>query len=698
MDVGKPRNSRSEDQAMVLQEQRQLVAALQAEGRSDLARELSLLHADQQKSLLCADIYEVVKGEGQSPYGWMRGSSNFDALRSAGFEMTDEEFRELLTPEKSGFRAEIYLPDPSVHGADAKPVVVLKGSAGEIIDTNAPDGLRSSTAEDFGNNTQQGLGLRSDYYDRAMRLAVRLNELAPGQFELAGHSLAGGMVSAAAAVTGVRATTFNPAGLHPNTARRFAEENGLPLHDPDTLVRGYRVHREVLNDMQEAVGRMPHSTRDEVEPVLRLLADAARQPRAREWIMQALGPHMSEQELALYLRSAEYLGSPEGAGALQRLPRAVGQMRELLPLQRNLASHALEPQPAGESLSAAIVRAAPYLGALQSGAAVARATGEGGLAIGSHVGTALHWQAGVVEKARDVSVAALSLGAGTPTRVSDAVHTAVPWGLSLGGQALARQAGRLTTGVADSVEDGLAVFAGRLRNVGDVAELALPVAAVATAAATQTLIDDSLHYSPAIAAYGLYKHYQSAGDVAGHIKAAMGRAGFAHSQRDSVIPSLDGLVHNTEQGAYAHLAAVRGRQEGALDNYRLDQPGHEGHRLYAQALAGVHRLDRQVGREPDGHSDCLAGALAVQAHKAGMTRIDQVLLSGDASRVFAVDNPAAGVEHRKRAEVAVVDGRNTPLEHSTAVWEEHDQRRALLERTEPAREQGISEAVAGPAR
>lgn len=441
MDVGRMSNGRSEEVAMVLQEQRQLVAALQAEGNSDLATELGSLHADQQKSLLCADVYDAAKGVGLAPYGWSRGSKDPDALRAAGFKLTDDEFKELLRPDESGFRAEIYLPDKSIHGPDAKPVVVFKGSAGEIIDPNAPDGLRSSTAEDFGNNAQQGLGLRSDYYDRAMRLASHLNRINPDGFDLAGHSLGGGMASAAAAVTGVQATTFNPAGLHPNTAKRFAEENGLPLHDPDTLVRGYRVHRDVLNDMQEAVGRMPDSARDEVEPVLRLLADAARQPRARQWIAQALGPHMSEQELAPYLQAAEYLGGPDGPGALQRLPRAVGQIQELLPLQRNPSSGALEPQPAGESLSAAIVRAGPYLEALQSGAVVMRAMGEGGLAIGSQVAGVLHWQAGAVERTRDISVAGMEFAAQAPLRVSAVIDRALPWG-GLDGRGCTGAAGR----------------------------------------------------------------------------------------------------------------------------------------------------------------------------------------------------------------------------------------------------------------
>ena len=77
--------------------------------------------------------------------------------------------------------------------------MVFKGSTGEIIENGQ---RRDTTLEDFlGNNLPQSLGLRTDYYDRAMDLATELRKRGI-DFDLAGHSLGGGMASAAAAKSG----------------------------------------------------------------------------------------------------------------------------------------------------------------------------------------------------------------------------------------------------------------------------------------------------------------------------------------------------------------------------------------------------------------------------------------------------------------------------------------------------------------
>lgn len=395
------RPARPSKEDMVLQEQAGLVASLREQGLEPQAAELASLYAAQQKSLLCADVYEAAKGQGEPPHGWTRGSTDPEALRAAGFELSDSEMADLLRPEGSAFRAEIYLPDKAIHGPDAKPVVVFKGSAGEILDPAAHGGLRDTTAEDFGNNTLQGLGLRSDIYDRAMRLGARLMEVAPGRFEVAGHSLGGGLAAAAAAVTGVQATVFNPAGLHPNTALRFTQENGLPLHDAQALVSGYEVKHDILNTLQNAVGRMPDGSRDEVEPVLRMLAGMATEPNARELLVKTLGQSMSEREVGMYLQAFDHLAGPEGQGALASLPRAVGQMQVLPAYQRNPVSNELEAQPAGDSLSASVARAAPWLPALHDGVNVAGKTVGVGLALGSYVSSANHFQANAVDVARE---------------------------------------------------------------------------------------------------------------------------------------------------------------------------------------------------------------------------------------------------------------------------------------------------------
>ncbi len=180
-----------------IQEQDLLVQQLRDSGNDKEAKKLQETYHAREMSALAADVYLSAKNEGEPPTGWARGSSDPEALRAAGINMSDEEVRDLLRPRQSGFRAEIYLPDKCVFGEDAKPVVVYKGSTGEIIDPSAPGGRRESGGEDFLNNGQQGIGMRSDYYDRAMALAVRLQDQVGNNFEIAGHSLGGGMASAA---------------------------------------------------------------------------------------------------------------------------------------------------------------------------------------------------------------------------------------------------------------------------------------------------------------------------------------------------------------------------------------------------------------------------------------------------------------------------------------------------------------------
>jgi peptidoglycan hydrolase-like protein with peptidoglycan-binding domain len=87
------------------------------------------------------------------------------------------------------------------------------------------------------------------------------------------------------------------------------------------------------------------------------------------------------------------------------------------------------------------------------------------------------------------------------------------------------------------------------------------------------------------------------------------------------------------------------------------------HALYEQALVGVHKLDANLGRKPDQQSDQLAASLVVAAKRDGMTKIDNVVLSEDSSRVFAVqgklDSPLRKIAHVQTAEAV-----NTPIAQS----------------------------------
>lgn len=95
---------------------------------------------------------------------------------------------------------------------------------------------------------------------------------------------------------------------------------------------------------------------------------------------------------------------------------------------------------------------------------------------------------------------------------------------------------------------------------------------------------------------------------------------------------------------------------------------HPGNGMYLQSLDAVHRLDAQHGRPPDQRSNNLAAALAVAAHANGMSRVDQVVLSDDASRAFAIQGDMASLIKRY-TDVNVVQAVATPVAQSSAQWQ-----------------------------
>ena len=66
---------------------------------------------------------------------------------------------------------------------------------------------------DWEANGVQAAGFRTSQYEQAIRLTRRVLELTGRGLTLVGHSLGGGLASAGSGATGVRAVTFNAAGL-----------------------------------------------------------------------------------------------------------------------------------------------------------------------------------------------------------------------------------------------------------------------------------------------------------------------------------------------------------------------------------------------------------------------------------------------------------------------------------------------------
>jgi peptidoglycan hydrolase-like protein with peptidoglycan-binding domain len=97
----------------------------------------------------------------------------------------------------------------------------------------------------------------------------------------------------------------------------------------------------------------------------------------------------------------------------------------------------------------------------------------------------------------------------------------------------------------------------------------------------------------------------------------------------------------------------------------LTHTSHPDHALFEQALAGVRTLDAQHGRVPDQHSLNLAAALTIEAKREGLTRIDHVALSEDASRVIAIQQSGSPTALLPRfATVETMAAMQTPMAES----------------------------------
>lgn len=371
--------------------QHQLLSDMRGAGQTTEANRLAKGYHGQRMADLAEDVYESARGEGKPPAGWTRASEHPEQLKAMAPQLTDRQIARILRPEDSGYRAEIYLPDKSVFGDDAKPVLVFKGSTGMIVDPAAPGGRRESASEDFlANNIPQGLGLKTDYYDRAMDAAVLLKNQPGFQFEIAGHSLAGGMASAASAVTGVEATTFNAAGLHPNTAQRYATEHGLTVYNPRDSVAAYQVGGEMLTDGQGGIQQMNAARRLQAGRLANDVATLMETPGAKQMVQGKVNDLLPPHARRAANDTVDFLATHSGHQALRDLPTAAGNVQPLLSPKTRDEQGRLVNRPNELALSELSAYAGPLTDVLSATAMSARA--------GRTVGEAVKFQGQVAEQ------------------------------------------------------------------------------------------------------------------------------------------------------------------------------------------------------------------------------------------------------------------------------------------------------------
>jgi hypothetical protein len=166
-----------------------------------------------------------------------------------------------LRPDVPGFKAMVY--QDYITG-EAQYVLAFGGTDDNIWELEFDDWL---------NNIKQGLGWSAPQYTAAMEIGDEV-AAALGQTHLivTGHSLGGGLATAAALVAGVRADTFNSAGLHEYTLYD-RDQDDSPLLDPageyvelypgaaaryraaGDFINAYYVDYDILTFVQGFIGR-----------------------------------------------------------------------------------------------------------------------------------------------------------------------------------------------------------------------------------------------------------------------------------------------------------------------------------------------------------------------------------------------------------------------------------------------------------
>ena len=177
---------------------------------------------------MAQDVYQT---SASPPAGWRTASP--DELASIGLRPSD------LAPAGSPFFARVYTTG---EGADKQYVVAFRGS--------------TSDRRDWEANGKQAIGLSTPHYTAALAIGRKLAQAGVTNVTMTGHSLGGGLASAAALASGRNAQTFNAAGLsdatinQANTIRQTAGAGG-----PGDI-RAYYVRGEILSLLQDGGDRV----------------------------------------------------------------------------------------------------------------------------------------------------------------------------------------------------------------------------------------------------------------------------------------------------------------------------------------------------------------------------------------------------------------------------------------------------------
>jgi len=173
--------------------------------------------------------------------------------------------------------SDIGLSDEDFHDGSFDAELLIDSETGEpmLVFRGTDDG------RDWLDNFHQGAGFTNGQYEKAIVLARALNERFPGRLTVSGHSLGGGLASAASLAIGSEATIFNPAAL----TQTVAANNNLDMDAADTLIDMYYVDGEMLTTIQDFEVPLPF-TEDVVSAASAPGERFRLEPPSEDWINQ----------------------------------------------------------------------------------------------------------------------------------------------------------------------------------------------------------------------------------------------------------------------------------------------------------------------------------------------------------------------------------------------------------------------------
>ncbi|SFD18183.1 RHS repeat-associated core domain-containing protein [Pseudoalteromonas denitrificans] len=206
-----------------------------ANGKGKNKEEFSAGKPNEGGSVVDKDMANLSKcvygGECEMPEGWSKLTD--DTLAIGGVDPS------LLINEDTGFQAAVY------YNSDTKAYAL------------AFAGTDPNHTGDIIANVHQGTGFPSAQYEQAVQLASAVKGFVGPNRSLTyvGHSLGGGLASAASLLTLRQAITFNAAGLHGNTTARYS----IPVGRAKDFIKAYYVKGELLSSVQDSLSAFPRA-------------------------------------------------------------------------------------------------------------------------------------------------------------------------------------------------------------------------------------------------------------------------------------------------------------------------------------------------------------------------------------------------------------------------------------------------------